>query len=467
MSRQASPAPTLRLHRYLILGFILAAILATTRLCFLFAHISTNYDEGWNAVHAQLAMSGALYPPPGGLIGTNYPPLSFLFIGCLGKMIGDMVITGRLVALLGVSCTAILIWHISMRFTRNHLAASGALVLFILYNVTFARSYFTMDDPQWFAQSVSLAGLAVFLSKRRPIIPTKWRICIAAVIFVLAGFIKNNVVGVPLAITIWLMFEDRRAFLVWLLSSAATLAIGFGLCWHFYGLHFFQDVFLMPRRYELYHCLSRSWGNLLDMLPLLGAFYWLAKRKIQDKHIHFLLICAATTLLTGLLQRGGDGVNFNAFFETLSILCILAGTTLDLAPQSARWFALPFILLVPSAAINGYHDIVCYPQYKLAFSSMEAKIRDQPGPVGCEDLALCYWAEKGYKLDFFIYGQHVLLTKDSSALRNAIATGMIRAVQIDTPQTDLPILEQLSTGIIFNTSYQNLGYKLLRLSPPP
>jgi hypothetical protein len=32
-------------------------------------------------------------------------------------------------------------------------------------------------------------------------------------------------------------------------------------------------------------------------------------------------------------------------------------------------------------------------------------LANQPGPVACENLSLCYWAGKGFEIDFFLLGQ--------------------------------------------------------------
>jgi len=61
--------------------------------------VPLNYNEGWNAYHAAQAMSGTpLYPPADSLLSNNYPPLSFYIVGIAGRVVGDNVIAGRLVA---------------------------------------------------------------------------------------------------------------------------------------------------------------------------------------------------------------------------------------------------------------------------------------------------------------------------------------------------------------------------------
>lgn len=452
------------------LGFVLAALLAGTRLVFLFAPVSTDPDEGWNAAHAVLAIGGGvLYPPSGGLTGTNYPPLSFLLAGLLGRITGDMIFAGRLLALFSIVCAAGLVWQISLKLTRDRLASAWTLLLFILYNATLCRSYLGMDDPQWLGQAFALAGLAVLLPRDSSTLPGGWRITLAAFLFVAGGFVKQNLVGLPLAVTVWLAMESRRALAVWLAAAIIALALGFGLCASVYGTTFFQNVFLTPRHYEASRAFLKSLPFLLALLPMIWASFWLARFRQEDSRLRLLLLCALMALVTGVVERGGMGVDINAHFEALSVLSILSGLALARAPGAWRWFAVPFIALVPLGAVKGWHEVTSYPARLTAFQAMEAQIRAQPGPVACEDLAYCYWAGKGYPLDFFLYGQRLLATHKDSALRDAIADGKISAAQINTHHTQQsalsdplpPLLQSLSTGTLYRSGSQTL----LSLSP--
>lgn len=452
-------------RKRLFFGFILVAVLASTRLAFLFAPVSTDPDEGWNAVHAALAMGGgALYPPAGGLTGTNYPPLSFLLTGLLGRVTGDMIFAGRLLALLGVVSAAVMVWQISFKLTKNRLAAHEALLLFTLYNVTLCRSYFGMDDPQWLGQAFALAGLMALLPRVSSTVPEGRRIFLAAFLFVAAGFVKQNLVGIPLAVTIWLAMESRRAFAVWLAAACAALVLGFGLCISVYGTPFIQNVFLTPRHYETSRAFLRALPFLLAMLPMLWVSFWLVRFRGEDSRLNLLLLCALTAIVTGVVERGGTGVDINAHFETLTVLCILSGLALARAPGAWKWFAIPFIALLPLVAVKSWHGIASYPARLAAFQDMERHIRVQIGPVACEDLAYCYWAGKGYTLDFFLYGQHFLATHNDSALRDAIDNDEISAAQINaqrSPRSALgdpvpQLLKQWSTGTRYNSDSRTL-----------
>lgn len=97
---------------------------------------------------------------------------------------------------------------------------------------------------------------------------------------------------------------------------------------------------------------------------------------------------------------------------------------------------------------------------------MESRILSENSPVACEDMAYCYWAGKGYRLDFFLYGQRVLATKSDTALRHAITGGNIRLAEIDIPysSTTDDTLTALMQGWSSQTIYRSGNATLIVLS---
>ena len=65
--------------------------------------------EGWNAYLQDAAAAGLpIYPPPGSLVGNNYPPLSFYAIGFIGRMLGtDNLFVGRAISIVALLALAI------------------------------------------------------------------------------------------------------------------------------------------------------------------------------------------------------------------------------------------------------------------------------------------------------------------------------------------------------------------------
>ena len=86
-------------------------------------------NEAWNAWHA-VAATGArtLYPAKDELIINNYTPLSFYLVGYVGKLLGDVMLAGRLIALASTIAIAAMVYHIVRQFGGGRAAAAiGAL----------------------------------------------------------------------------------------------------------------------------------------------------------------------------------------------------------------------------------------------------------------------------------------------------------------------------------------------------
>jgi len=74
-----------------------------------FLGIMVNANEGWNVFYADAAMGGMkLYPSLDQLITNNYPPLSFYCVGAMGRIIGDTILAGRLLSIMGLLVIAFL-----------------------------------------------------------------------------------------------------------------------------------------------------------------------------------------------------------------------------------------------------------------------------------------------------------------------------------------------------------------------
>ena len=88
--------------------------------------------EAWNGYFQDAAAKGLpLYPAVDGLVGNNYPPLSFYGIGLLGKALGiDNLFVGRAVSVTALLAIAIEIFLavrvVPVALSRRAIACSGA-----------------------------------------------------------------------------------------------------------------------------------------------------------------------------------------------------------------------------------------------------------------------------------------------------------------------------------------------------
>ncbi|MGH8150025.1 MAG: hypothetical protein ACRETB_08635 [Steroidobacteraceae bacterium] len=434
--------------RVLLAGFCLVALFAATRLAFTLVHVSADPNEGWNAFHALIAMTGGpLYPPAGALTGNNYPPVSFYVVGWIGKRLGDFIVAGRLLSVASVLATAGLILVAVRRITHQNRTALWAALLFLLYDVTLFRSYFALNDPQWFAHVIEVAALVVLLppnatgarSSGLPSTsaPPAGRIIVAALLFALAGFTKQNLVGIPCAVTLWLALLDRHRLAAWLVSGLVFVGLGFAAGYALYGAPVFQDVLLTPRSWSAERAIVKGVPVLLAMAPMIVATLCLSRRGSQDSRIRLIVLGAILCLLTGLFERSGDGVDINAHFETLIVLSIGSGVALATGLSRRRvliWLLVPFIVLVPLAGAKAYRSLAREPQDLAGWNGMEARIRSVRGPVACENLAYCYWAGKGYEVDFFLDDQRMLAGRGGRrALDAALRTRSLQAAEMRQP----------------------------------
>ncbi|HMH64239.1 MAG TPA: hypothetical protein VK515_01555 [Rhizomicrobium sp.] len=364
-------------------------------------------NEGWNAAYALAAMTGqALYPPAGSLMANNYPPLSFYIVGALARLTGDAVIAGRILALLSflAVCGGI---ALVLRQMAGGARAQLFAVLFFAAVLLIASDYVGMDDPQLLGHALQLGALLLVLRKKAPA---------AALLFAASLFFKHNLLALPLAAAAWLLWQDRRAALSFVLYGIVAAGAGlvlFRLC---YGTDLLTQL-ASPRVVSLANLRFAVMHLWWAVLPL-GALFFL-----RGPWRNFCLVYALAALVLGLVFSAGDGVDANGFFD-LAIACALI---LGLASQSrsacplAACSAAPLLLfLVFHWSDNNFfftRDFAAQSARDIAF------LKSRPGPALCDQLSLCLWAGKGAQVDVFNIGEAIKTGKRDSAP----LAGMIQA----------------------------------------
>src|SRR5205807_7371729 len=95
--------------------FVIASI-----LCKCAVEYSFNVNEGWNAFWAAAAWNGAdLYPDPASLKLNNYPPLWSFLTGALGKVVGDNIAAGRILAGSALIANAVMVGLVARDITGH------------------------------------------------------------------------------------------------------------------------------------------------------------------------------------------------------------------------------------------------------------------------------------------------------------------------------------------------------------
>jgi hypothetical protein len=159
---------------------------------------------------------------------------------------------------------------------------------------------------------------------------------------------------------------------------------------------------------------------LPSMLPLLGLTLVLGHLDRGNPNTRLILIYILISGLWGGFIAGGAGVDRNALFDLLIGLTIASAVTIDRLGRGTT-SAFPYGALLRAAALLMLVAIVLAPApgrllkartflAELADREAQAEadlafLAGHPGSVACEVLALCYWAGKGFEIDFYGTGQ--------------------------------------------------------------
>jgi len=408
---------------FLTAQLLLASGSACFAICCYRASLPFEIDpnEAWNAWWSQSL--GELYPGRDALVIGNYPPLYFYLLKLISLAGPDPIYAGRAISLLAVpALSAIAFSGIRAAGVGRLHAAFGAIWLFASLNVAF-MGYVGMNDPQLAALAIMCGGFVWAVRRQqagRAVEP-------AVLVMVAAGFFKHNIAAIPLAALIWLAMEQPlRAFRA---TLAAGLATGGGLllCYRYFGDNFIE---------QLTFARALNLGNLFagpeillyllaTLAPILLWLYFGWGHRMARKMVVLLVL----TFASGIVQRTGDGVDINAYFEFLFALALGLGFAFSWTPQLpghlkrgvatvrpalALMLLLALWLCFPTQAYtslrNGAFRAGIEENIKTVQSEVK-RVRALPGKVSCTVTLVCYWAGKPFVWDSFAMKQRVATGK--------------------------------------------------------
>ena len=424
--------------RALLLAFCAAILVWTAampfRRAFLFAEF--DYNEGWNLYNTQkVALHQPLYPATYAWTAVNYPALSFHLVALLGRFTHEYLFTARVLSLLGLCLTAFFAGAIVQRTTRSRSAAWLTGLFLIAWFSAAADAYVGTDDPQILAQAFFMAGLYVYLRGHRQ----GWALDASALLFVVGGNIKHNLIEFPIAVFLDLLITAPRRALRFAATGALLAGISIFLTSQIDGAAYVSSM-LAPRAYSFMDgvttmLLLPTYSPLPVLVALAAA--WLCWRNPERRVLALLLGCA---LVVNTVFSGGSGVDINGSFGSMLAIVLLCGVfstwvppVSNLRPGNPRrlsnWvpqvsflrpgiprtitglrspvtvFSILFLgLAVPMIhSGNARTDEAFQANRETAqrFSAEVAYLRQQPGPALCESMLRCAYAGKPYIYDPF------------------------------------------------------------------
>ncbi|MGA3373816.1 MAG: glycosyltransferase family 39 protein [Terracidiphilus sp.] len=428
---------------WVVLALILAAVLLTLvgPVVRMFCHVDAIYNEGWNAYNAQAALHHNLYPHRYGWTTVNYPFLSFYLIGNLSRIFGDPVLIGRILSLISLIavcvCVAGIVKKLTGRWGPGVFAATLSLWMFI----ALANGYVASDDPQMMALACVLTGFLLYLrgpEANKPILAV-------ALLFMLGGNIKHNLIAAPLAVFLDLLTVSRVKAARFAVYGIVLLAASVFLNQWLGGPYFVAQL-LTPRGYWISKMLDSSRILLPLAVPLVLAGVW-SVRQLRESKFRVVAIYFLISLPLGIALYGGGGTTVNMFFDCFLAVSIIMGVLLNLIWQSDipwmrkggawRWAAPLLLFQVPCADIPPVHLHPLMAERK-EFKAEVAFLAAQPGPAICESLLRCYYAGKPYDVDPFNSTSLVRLGKlDGKGMVQRIASKEFGAIQTYQPVEEM------------------------------
>lgn len=368
-------------------------------------HVSVNSNEGWNAGLALRLFHGeALYPDIRTFIGNNYPPISFVLTSLLMHFVPDPILAGRILSTIGFLAIPVMIYALLRQIGCLRYQAVLGSTIFPAYMIANVPYYVAVNDPQVEAYPLMLGAALVILRRA----PRLLDIVLAAFLVTVAMFVKHNVIGIVMAMSLWLLVTRPRMAIAFAASGAVFTLLSGLICYQFFGHLFFDNIF-SPREYSL----LLSWRSFYGLNPALLLIAALALTILElarpDNFTYFFKSYLLFAMLVGIVTSSGDGVGANAYFEVpLAAGPGLAYSLRNLPALNRRpWSSAVLATIFAACSLMGpslstTKDML---QFKSWFALQRAReaaalpvvdyLAKQPGPVLCQITTYCVWAGKG------------------------------------------------------------------------
>ena len=429
---------------------VCAALLPIDNLLSLGFTFEVNYNEGWNIYNVSRLIQGEIIYDDNYWRVNNYPIGSFLIIAGANILIHDLLLSGRLVALVSFAAIAVLAAIAVRRFGGGRTDAVFGAGCAMGFCYQMAPAWVIADDPQTLGEAVMLGALVTYIAR----LPERLNLLRTAFLVVLGGFIKHNLVAIPIAITLDLAFRSPRRLPLWLISCAGLAAGFLGLTQIVAGGDFI-DHLMSPRRFGWYGARYHLMKYLrLFKFPLAAIALSAPLVLAADRMI--LAAWGMISIVSAAILSGFEGTSYNMFQDAAVFLGIAAGIMmselrkLELRSRLAKVLSLilpfvaaqPILARAPDVAGQLYHGraLLDADRERQEIFLADAKyVADRQGPAICESLLLCYEAGQPFILDPFNSRQYILSgSLDQGELIRRIAAREFAVIQLHADICDDP-----------------------------
>lgn len=442
-----------------IAAFGLAAVFLLASPAFRATLFLEQANEGWGAGHALHAFTASLYPARPALMLNNYPPLWFYLTGALARVFGDPIFPGRVVAFASLAMVATAIFGLCRRLGVGSAASVVGALGFLVTIEAFFAAWVGLDEPQMLAHALATGAAALLVGAK-----SRSAVRIAALVTVVALLVKQVVVGLPIACTLWLLLRRRRLALTWIATGAYASVAAVSVLLLVYGGPFLENI--TAPRYFSWERLGTNLALVQRPVVLIIAFVVPAAllRRQWDEAMTFAALAIGAAFIPMAVFGAALGVSLNIGLE----LAIAAGVGMAVGWERAEraigaqrvglWrgaVAGALLLLValqlPRDGALDVFDPSARSQL-LARSAAFAQLRDRiatlHGPVACETLSVCVWANHPSEADLWKFRhERTLAFLDARPLVARIAAGGYAAVTTLAPVKDAKNAGVMTPGL--------------------
>ena len=327
-----------------------------------------------------------------------------------------------------------------------------------------APSYVGMNDPQLLASAIQTTAVPLLACLVRAAtgedLSLRQRSSCS-----LAGWTKHNLVAFPIGATLWLALCDRRALAIWLSTGAVAVAATLAAAQVAFGPAFFDQVLFHRRVITVERAVGQVSAVLIYAgLLVSGGVGFLATKSAAAS---LLLISGVVALATGIYFMSGAGVNVNVLFDVAFAFSPLVALAVSNGGGARRRNICAVLVLIPLLAglpsgQRTFAQRMGIAQHPGRNDVAIAKIAAAPGPVACQTLALCYWANRQSEIDFFNFGQ--VLKTDKRAMHAFVET--LRAGRFALIQASGTNALPGKAAAAFEEAYREVMDKPVRLWAP-
>jgi hypothetical protein len=440
---------------FAVLVLICAIALAAGNLLSIGFVFEGNYNEGWNVYNAQRLIDHELIYDDNYWRVNNYPIFSFLAVAAVDIFVNNLLLSGRIIALVSFLAIGALAGVAIRRFGGDRVSAVLGAGCALAFCYLVAPSWIATDDPQTLGEAMMLGGLVSYIS--RP--PDRLNLLRTALLVTAGAFVKHNVIAIPLAITLDIAIRAPRRLRLWFGCCAGLAVAGLGLT-YLVGGGTFIDHLLSPRIFT-WHSAQYHLKKYLRFGEFPLAVVLLFSRAVFSSDRRVLAAYGVITIATAAIFAGFEGASYNMFQDAAIFLAIAAGVTFtelrkritigaSASERMARvvlavaplLLAQPILARTPQAIAQIYdaEDLLSADRRaERTFLADAQSISAQHGRAICESLLLCYYAGQPFILDPFNSRQLILARRlDESELIRRIAAKEFSVVQLRADICDDP-----------------------------